>query len=144
MKKILLVSCCLFFHWMVFSQENPEKFFDEHPHLLDRSLVNKDTLQLNKLLHSDLSLGHSNGWMENKQGLLQTLMDEGVIYKSIQPTGILEITHRSEKLLTTRRDIDVEGIVNDNHFSVKLNVLEIWTCENGYWQLLARQSVNRK
>ncbi|MCR9182104.1 MAG: nuclear transport factor 2 family protein [Flavobacteriaceae bacterium] len=111
---------------------------------LDNALMQKDTLTLNALLHKELSLGHSNGWLETKPDLLTTLIDEGVLYTSIKTIGKPKIHYSSQKLRTTRRNIDVSGIVNETPFDVKLNVLEVWILENNQWQLLARQSVNRK
>lgn len=111
---------------------------------LDRALITKDTLILNQLLHKDLSLGHSNGWIETKAALPETLLNNGVVYKSIEMPETPEVTHQSDNLITTRRNLDVDGVVNETPFSVKLNVLEVWIRENDNWQLLARQSVNRR
>lgn len=88
-------------------------------------------------------MGHSNGWLETKPDLLHTLIDEGVIYTAIEMMGEPEVHSSSENLITTRRDINVSGVVNKTPFDVKLNVLEVWISENKEWQLLARQSVNR-
>jgi len=111
---------------------------------INEALIAKDTSALAVLLHNDLTLGHSNGWLETKPNLLKTLVEEGVIYTSIETIGEPEIHYSSEKLKTTRRNIDVSGILSDTTFGVKLNVLEVWILENGTWQLLARQSVNRR
>jgi len=111
---------------------------------LDNAFIAKDTSVLSNLLHQNLSLGHSNGWLETKPDLLKTLIDGGVIYTSIETIGEPKIHYSSEKLKTTRRNIDVSGIVNETPFDVKLNVLEVWTLENSNWKLLARQSVNRR
>ncbi len=111
---------------------------------IDTALMEQDTLTLATLLHDDLTLGHSNGWMETKPELLETLIEGGVVYESIRSNGNPSFHYQSENLITTRRNLDVEGVVNETPFSVKLNVLEVWVCENNGWQLLARQSVNRK
>ncbi len=145
-KKITVLVCFLL--GMLTQAQNIEQ---KEPHwigdyflLLDKGLMEKDTLTLSTLLHRDLTLGHSNGWIENKPDLLKTLANNGVEYHSIEITGTPIIKYYSDSLLTTRRDIDVAGIVNETSFKVQLNVLEIWICEEGNWQLLARQSVNRK
>jgi hypothetical protein len=111
---------------------------------LDKALMQKDTLTLSALLHDNLSMGHSNGWLETKPDLLKTLVEEGVRYTSIETIGEPKIKYSSENLLTTRRNIDVSGLLNQTKFEVKLNVLELWIFENDDWQLLARQSVNRR
>lgn len=113
-------------------------------HQIDEALIAKDTSALSKILQKNLTLGHSNGWIETKTDIPKTLIEEGVIYSSIELIGTPEIHYHSENLITSRRNINVNGIVNNVPFDVKLNVLEIWICEDGNWQLLARQSVNRK
>lgn len=119
-------------------------FIKESMLSLDKAMIEKDTLRLNKLLHNKLTLGHSNNWVETKSSMLQSLINKEVIYTSIEQVGAVKIHFSTRKLITSRRDINVSGVVNANTFDVKLNVLEIWTYENKSWQLLARQSVNRK
>jgi hypothetical protein len=111
---------------------------------IDKALIEKDTAALAYILHKDLTLGHSNGWIETKNDLLETLITEGVTYLNINNAESFTIHHTSENLISTRRKIDVNGLLNATPFEVKLNVLEVWICENESWQLLARQSVNRK
>lgn len=111
---------------------------------INDAFIAKDTSALAKLLHDDITLGHSNGWLETKPDLLQTLINEGVLYTQIVMMSEPKFHFTSENLITTRRDINVSGVVNDTSFDVKLNVLEVWICEKSDWQLLARQSVNRK
>tara|TARA_R110000850_G_C9994021_1_gene467325 strand:- start:3464 stop:3925 length:462 start_codon:yes stop_codon:yes gene_type:complete len=111
---------------------------------MDTALMEQDTLSLKNLLRDNLTLGHSNGWIETKPGLLETLVQGGVVYESIRIEGSPAFHYQSENFITTRRDLNVEGIVNETSFSVKLNVLEVWILEDSSWQLLARQSVNRK
>lgn len=117
---------------------------ENHMRSMDTALMEQDTLTLATLLHDDLTLGHSNSWIEAKPGLLETLVQGGVVYESIRIAGSPAFHYQSDNLITTRRDLDVEGVVNETSFSVQLNVLEVWIFEDSSWQLLARQSVNRK
>lgn len=111
---------------------------------IDKALVVQDTSTLAKILHKDLSLGHSNGWIETKRDLLETLITDAITYLKIENAEPFSVHHTSENLTTTRRKIDVTGTLNDTPFEVKLNVLEVWIYQEKNWQLLARQSVNRK
>lgn len=146
MRNIIILSLLIFLTIACkHKQESFEKVVVENTmQTLDNALIQKDTLLLRKLLYDNLSLGHSNGWIETKTDLLQTLVTSGVIYHTIQISEPPIIKYKSENILTTRRDIDVDGIVNNTPFSVQLNVLEVWIQNNGVIQLLARQSVNRK
>ncbi|MDZ7614459.1 MAG: hypothetical protein U5K51_12740 [Flavobacteriaceae bacterium] len=96
------------------------------------------------MLHGNLSFGHSNGWLEEKSDLLQTLKTEKVIYLVIDPVGAVLIKYEAKDLITSRRNIDVTGLFEGTEFNLKLNVLEVWIKKAGKWQLLARQSVKRK
>lgn len=136
---IITTGLCAQEKELIFSEEINLKMSQ-----INKAFIEKDTTALAKLLHENLTLGHSNGWLETKPDLLKTLVEGGVIYTSIETIGEPEIHFTSEKLKITRRNIDVSGIVNDTPFDVKLNVLEVWILQNEQWQLLARQSVNRK
>lgn len=149
MQKIykLLICIILMTHLIGWSQklENSKyAILTENCKILDKALIQKDTLTLNNLLHTNLSIGHSNGWLEKKSDLLQTLKTEKVIYLVIDPVGAARIQHQTKDLITSRRDIDVNGLFEGTVFNMKLNVLEVWIKERGKWQLLARQSVKRK
>jgi len=111
---------------------------------LDEALIRKDTAMLSDLLHVNLTMGHSNGWLETKTDLLQTLASGELTYKTILKSSGVNIFHQSDSLAVTRRNIDVNGLLRENAFEVQLNVLEVWLFENNRWQLLSRQSVNRK
>jgi len=143
----LLIWGILLIHFISWSQKlenNNYTILAENCTILDKAFIQKDTLTLNKLLHTNLSFGHSNGWLEKKSDLLQTLKTEKVSYLVIDPVGTAVIQHQTKNLITSRRDIDVTGLLEGTTFNMKLNVLEVWIKEKGKWQLLARQSVKRK
>lgn len=126
------------------NQDEAGHSVEKYMNAFDQALIGKDVSTLRRLLHNDLTLGHSNGWMETKSDLLQTLVSGNVVYESIEMIGEPLVYYETENLITVRRNIDVQGIVNEQAFNVKLNVLEIWIDEAGKWQLLARQSVDRR
>lgn len=143
----LFIWAVLLFHFISWSQKIENKHYAviaENCKMLDKALVQRDTLTLNKLLHNNLSFGHSNGWLEKKNDLLRTLKTEKVSYLSIDQVSTAIIQYQKKDLISTRRDIDVKGLLEGKSFDLKLNVLEIWIKERGEWQLLARQSVKRK
>lgn len=110
----------------------------------DQALIKKDTAKLNQLTHPQLTMGHSNGWLQDKDDLLSSLTDGYVGYSVINQVEAPTIFLKTDSLLITRRNIDVQGIVNKYKFDVKLNVLENWIFIEDTWVLLSRQSVNRK
>ena len=108
---------------------------------LDDALLEKDTASLQKLLHEDLILGHSNGWWETKVSLLKNLPTNKIHYQKFHPIGEPEIYHSSENLKTIARKLTVSGEFEDYDFEVDLKIIELWIYESQRWQLLARQSV---
>lgn len=110
----------------------------------DQALIKKDTAKLNQLTHPQLTMGHSNGWLQDKDDLLHSVIDGYVDYTVIDQIETPTIFLQTDSLMVTRRNIDVEGIVNKYKFDVKLNVLENWVFIKNKWILISRQSVNRK
>lgn len=108
---------------------------------LDVALQKKDTATLQKLLHTNLTLGHSNAWIESKESLINNLPTQQVSYQSFQPISPIEIKSIQSNVIWTRRDVLAQGTYQEKSFDMKLRILEIWTQENQTWQLVARQSV---
>ena len=146
--KNFTVVAFLFFQFSIFAQTEKNDSLmlavETRFQKLDHALIVKDVPTLQNLLHENLTLGHSNAWLETKPDLLKNLRDGRLIYKSIETIGVPRIFHQTENLITARRNIDVQGTVEGFGFKVKLNILGIWVFEQGRWQLLARQSVDGK
>ena len=109
---------------------------------LDDALIRKDTTTLKLLLHSELSFGHSNGWIETKASLLKDLPTSKVNYEQFQRLNNWVIRPITDQLRVIRRDIIASGTYNGKTFVVNLRVMEIWLYEQYRWQLVARQSVD--
>ncbi len=109
-------------------------------HSLDSALVAFDTVKLNGLLHEQISIGHSNGLIENKQLLLEHLRSGYLNYETINQEGKTEISFL-ENMARVRRTLSVKGNIDGQPFNIKLKVLEVWTSGKGNWQLWSRQSV---
>ena len=65
MLKYILLICCLN------AQSQDSKPLISAARSLNSALIQKDSLLLVKLLHPSLSYGHSNGWVENKQEVIE-------------------------------------------------------------------------
>ncbi len=108
--------------------------------LLDHSLLTQDSVALDNLLSSQLSIGHSNGWVQSKSEVLEDFKNGKLSYTKIEQLSIEEIS--SCKIgVRVRRTINVTGKYKTYDFDMKLSVLEIWILEKGNWQLWTRQSV---
>ena len=111
--------------------------------MLDIALKSNDASLLAKLLHEDLSLGHSNGWIESKEEVLEHLASGFLAYNEIAQIGAIEVSV-VDNFARVRRKIKVNGIADKVKFEMELRALEIWILEFGQWKLWCRQSVQLK
>ena len=106
---------------------------------LDKALLEKDSVALSRLLHNNVSFGHSNGWAQTKRDLWNDFVGGKLVYQKIEnhhPT----IAAINKKWATVRMNIATEGKLNDKVFAMNLHVLQVWMKTKKGWQLVARQS----
>jgi len=139
MNKIFL-ACFLVIVNIVYSQDVKAKI-TENIRIIEKALVQKDTIALQNLLHPDLTFGHSNAWIENKESLIFDLKTQKVDYTSFENISDINFTFYSDYYVITRRKINANGKFKQHDFSIKMNVLEVWIFNDNRWVLLARQNV---
>jgi hypothetical protein len=106
---------------------------------LDNALLQKDQNVLRSVLHSEVSYGHSNGWIQSKDDILNDFKSGKLIYNKIEnnSSAIVKI---SKKYATVRTNTNAEGSVNGTAFKLTLHVMQFWIKTKKGWQLIARQS----
>jgi len=139
-KKIYLLILFLTFNQFSFAQIHQEEL-EKSIQLLDQSLLEKNVNLLSIILHENLTLGHSNGWIESKESLLQNLPTSQITYDKFIQVGEPKITFTKEDMVSLRRKLTAKGSLKQKNFEVDLKILEIWIKNNQVWQLLSRQSV---
>ncbi|WP_374445582.1 nuclear transport factor 2 family protein [Epilithonimonas sp.] len=95
------------------------------------------------LFSDDVSFGHSNGWVQNKDDFKKDFESGKVKYQSVKQTEFNEFKFRN-KFASIRRIIAVKGLYKNEIFEMKLSVLEFWIREKSIWKLWSRQSVGLK
>lgn len=95
------------------------------------------------ILCSDVSFGHSNGWVQTIDDFIKDFSSKKVIYKEIKQLEISDLK-RHKNFVSIRRKIYVSGLYKDQKFEMKLALLEIWMKKNAVWKLWSRQSVEIK
>ena len=106
---------------------------------LDRALVQKDEPVLQKLLHKDVCYGHSSGWIQTKTDVFNDFSTGKLTYNKIETSNTKILTINKQRA-TVKMDMNAEGIVNGNSFSLSMYVMQVWLKTSKGWQLLARQS----
>ena len=106
---------------------------------LDKALLQKDEVVLKSVLHNDLSYGHSNGWIQSKDDILNDFKSGKLTYNNIEnnSSAIVKI---NKKYATVKTNTNAEGSVNGTAFKLTLHVMQFWIKTKKGWQLIARQS----
>ena len=139
MKKLILISALFLLSFtFVNAQTADEIKVTETIETLKKALIDADKAILEKLLHEDLSYGHSSGLIETKAMLIESLVSNNSDFKTI------DLTEQTVKVVgktaIVRHKLFAETANKGIPSTAKLNVLLIFTKVKGEWKLLARQA----
>jgi Domain of unknown function (DUF4440) len=134
-----IITICLFFTGLIVVAQNDTASLKNAMSLLDKALLNKEEKALVQLLHADISYGHSNGWVQNKNDIINDLKSGKLIYNKIENSRVM-IVAIDNNLATVRTNTNAEGSISGTAFKLNLHVLQVWIKAKNGWQLLARQS----
>ena len=137
--KLLLIFLLGFSTTVSYGVSRKDKLFKK-VYELDKALLDKDSIALKNILHKDVSYGHSNGWIERKQEVINDLFNGKLTYKAIENGSKLQIetTKKTGKVLLHMK---VSVVVEGKEMVLILQVMLMWVWERGGWRLLGRQSV---
>jgi hypothetical protein len=138
MKKLLFGSLVLFLFNSSFAQIDSVGLKNAMQQL-DKALLQKDEVVLKSILHKEVSYGHSNGWIQSKDDILNDFKSGKLTYNNIQnnSSAIVKI---SEKYATVKTNTNADGVVNGTEFKLMLHIMQFWVKTKKGWQLIARQS----
>lgn len=137
---ILFLFCFVFGFSQNYSKD--EKAVLLQAKKLDSLMKNNDT-QIIDLFYSDVSFGHSNGWIQNLEDFKKDFSSKKVSYKEITQLEISELK-QFKNTVSIRRAIKVAGLYKNQSFEMNLSLLEIWIKKKSNWKLWSRQSVEIK
>ena len=139
MRFLTLLFCLFFFVGFSQTYSKKEKALLIQVSKLDSLMENNDSKIL-ELFSDDVSFGHSNGWLQNKDDFKKDFESGKVKYQSVKQTELKELKIKN-KFANVRRIIAVKGLYKNETFEMKLSVLEFWIKQKGIWKLWSRQSV---
>jgi len=137
---LLFVICFVFGFSQDYSKK--EKALIHQISKLD-SLMEQNDSKILDLFSEDVSFGHSNGWVQNKDDFKKDFESGKVKYQFVKQTELNEFKFRN-KFASIRRIIAVKGLYKNEIFEMKLSVLEFWIRQKSIWKLWSRQSVGLK
>jgi hypothetical protein len=137
MKILKLIFTITFFFFLTtgFAQTS---FLKEAVAKLDKALTTRDTTTLKQLLHKDVSYGHSNAWVENKNEMISHLGSGKISYNKIENKDF--IWTAAKDWATVRSTASIDYVLDGKAGALNLYILQVWIKTNRGWQLLARQS----
>lgn len=104
-----------------------------------QALVKPDSMALSNLTSEELTYGHSNGMIDNRVSLINSIVSGKSDYGKIEVKN-QDITIKGN-VAWVRCNMVAEIVETAGNRLLDLKTLYVWTKENGYWKLLARQAV---
>lgn len=139
MKKLILISA-LFLLNLTFinAQSADEMKVSETIATLRQAMIDADKTILVKVLHEDLSYGHSSGTIDTKAMFIESLVSGNADFKT------MDLTEQTIKIVgknaIVRHKLFAETANKGIASTAKLYVLLVFTKVKGNWVLLARQA----
>ena len=102
-------------------------------------MVAGDPASLKAIVAEDLSYGHSNALLENREEFIDQFVTGKSVFKTIN------LTEQTIKIVGDAAVVRhrLTGDTNNSNVpgKVDLSILMVWKKQNGDWKLLARQAV---
>ena len=126
----------------ILAQTKAEKEVSKAVEDFRKAMIDPDKETLNKLVSSDLSYGHSDGKLDDKQSFMENFLSGKYDFVTIDLSNQTVVVHGNTAIVRHILNADT----NDSNIpgTVKLSVLTVWEKQNGQWKLLARQAVRPK
>lgn len=138
MKKILLLLISFSSVQMVICQSADEKALNHAVSQLRQAMIDANGAQLDALTLKELSYGHSNGRVENKEAFIKALVSGQSDFSTMD---INDQTVQITGNVALVRHTVLADVVDVGHaFKVKLHVLTVWSKTRSGWKLLARHA----
>jgi hypothetical protein len=107
--------------------------------LLTNALLERDSLNLDRLLDSEVTYGHSNGLHQTKAEVIRSIMSRQHDYQKIDTRSMQIRMYQNTAVVNTQ--VAVSMLLESKTLELQLDILFVWIQENGNWKLVARQSV---
>lgn len=150
MKKVLSIICFFLVVSEGFSQQSKDDMASKQAidmakmqvtmsmQELRAALLNKDSVQLERLLSDDVTYGHSNGWNQSKSELIRSVMSGEQDYQKLEPKAMNIRIHGSTAVVNFESLVALK--LRGEPMEMSLDILLVWVKVNNQWKLIARQS----
>ena len=121
------------------AQTKAEKAVANAAEKLRLAMINGDQKELENIVASKLSYGHSGGYVEDKKEFVEKLVSKKSDFVGINITDQVILVTR--KTAIVRHSLSAETNDNNKPGQVKLKVMLVFVKISGQWKLAARQAV---
>jgi ketosteroid isomerase-like protein len=104
-----------------------------------QAMLKKDKAVFEKVLHPDLTYGHSSGVLETKAQAIDHVINGGGTYTAINLTDTKVVVHGNTALVTGKAEYH-ERTKENKDTTANLVVLSVWLKGPKGWQMIARQA----
>lgn len=138
MKILLTLLLCSMLTTQALSQSADEKAVATAVEKLRKAMIAGDPVLLKNMAAEDLSYGHSNALVENRDEFVDQFVTGKSIFKTIDLTEqtikvVGDVAIVRHRLTAATNNSNVPG-------NVDLTILMVWKKQKGEWKLLARQA----
>lgn len=107
---------------------------------LENAFIAKNYQDIEALLYSEVSFGHSTGWVQTRQEVIDDCKSGKLAYGKIERNNFY-VAGIGKDWATVRYTGVAEGLNTGKEFKIALHVLQLWVKDKkGKWQLAARQA----
>ena len=140
MKKICTgIFILLFISLSGMGQSREEAEIKAAVETLDKALIDTNKTVLESLVADEVSYGHSNGKVENKQEFISGVFASPIRFQKIDAADFTIQFYG--KIAVVRHFFQASVLDGGKPGTINLKVLQVWQKQNGGWKLLARQAV---
>jgi len=138
-KKLILLSALFLLNCTFINAQSAEETkVSETVEMLRKAMIDPNKAIFEKIIHQDLSYGHSGGTIETKAMFIEALVSGNSDFKTI------DLTEQTVKVVgktaIVRHKLFAETANKGVPSTTKLNILLIFVNVKGNWVLLARQA----
>jgi len=137
--KMLWISLLICTSFMAQAQSKAEKEVDQAVQELRTAMINADRATLEKLAAAQLSYGHSNGVIDDKNQFVQKIADGTSDYVTIDLKN--QTIAVSGNVAIVRHELHANIADGGKPGELHLRVMLVWQKDGKQWKLLARQAV---
>ena len=105
---------------------------------LNKAMLNRDTAMLKKLVDNKIQYGHSNGWIQARQDIINDMYNGKLTYTDIQQSDMQ--VRMEGNIALVRSKMAIDAAMNSKVVQFRLVVLQIWKKEKTGWVLIGRQA----